>query len=252
VAPWLKIERANSHLEDFNASFSAWTATNPYELVVDSDSQGTEQIVKIRRQSPLPEALINIAADAIHNFYAALDQATFVLATEIAGCTDTNALREVYFPIGADKSAFQKRISRGLARGYFTHDIADFFCEIEPYLGGRGASLYALHRLDLADKHRSVIDLHSADVLRVNHLRSGRWFHVNGEEVEIGRHSKQTNLEYNPKVLYRLFFNDVEGVPRQSLQMMGVYRELVTRVVHGAEARFFPVIADQQAAPFRA
>src|SRR5260370_38701792 len=83
--PWLKLDRGNELVLEFQERFYAWRKSSPYEVAVELSEDGTEQIAKIRRRSLFPEPLICIVADIMHNLHAALDYLAFTLATKIAG-----------------------------------------------------------------------------------------------------------------------------------------------------------------------
>src|SRR5258708_11274502 len=84
-----KLARAKQHVGDFKGHFDAFTNENPYEQVVELDPNNPYQkIHKIRLTKSIPACLDVIAADAVTNLRAVLDQALYAVALASGQPTD--------------------------------------------------------------------------------------------------------------------------------------------------------------------
>ena len=241
-SPWLKVNRAEEHVEEFQARFKAWRNSGVYEVTSELNPNGTEQIIKLRKAKPFPEELTCIIADVIHNLHAALDQLTFILSTRIALCTNDKALKDCYFPTARSLACFKARIAKGKKSGAFNCALIGFFQKFEPYPRGKHEALFRIHELDVADKHRGVVDLHSADIVCVTGPRSREFveFPVDGPgELELGRCEPGAEVPYKPSVFPRVLVAEIKGVDRHHLDELGAYRVAVADVLRAAEAEFF-------------
>jgi hypothetical protein len=94
-----------------------------------------------------------IIGDAIHNLHTALDLAIYELVRDrLKGVS----MAEVSFPFNKSRDEF---ITSGRSRkiAQASSAIFDFLAtSVKPYKGGND-HLYALHRLDILDKHWSLI-----------------------------------------------------------------------------------------------
>ena len=75
----LKLDRADHHVRDFQATFEASIQSNPYEIVLNNDVGARFHTLEVKFREPIPTSLALILADAIHNLRAALDHATWEL-----------------------------------------------------------------------------------------------------------------------------------------------------------------------------
>ena len=147
-----KIERAKKHIADFDAARAAFLDTNPYAVI----SQFNEEIGKtqfIIGQIPvIPDDLAVIAGDAAQNLRSALDYLANALRSSEAGVS-----RKTYFPIAENRSKYESELS-GKTQG-IPQKAVEVFSQIEPYGGGKGDSLWALHTINNADKHRLLVSV---------------------------------------------------------------------------------------------
>jgi hypothetical protein len=240
--PWLKINRAEEHVNEFLTRFYAWRESGVYEVTFELNQDGTEQIIKLRETKPFPEELTCVIADVIHNLHSALDQLTFILSTRIALCANDEALKQCYFPTAWSREHFESRVAKGKEVGIFSDALIDFFKKFEPYPRGKHEALFRIHELDLADKHRGVVDLHSADIVCVTgpHSRDFVEFPVDGpRELELGRCEPGAEAPYKPSVFPRILVAEIKGIARHHLDELGAYRVTVAEVLRAAEAEFF-------------
>jgi hypothetical protein len=143
------VERAKKHITDFGQARITFLEGNPYliNLKYRPELNVTEYVL-----GPLPEMPIDLslmAGDAAHNLRIALDY----LACELVKSANATP-KAVYFPI-CETAEKYKTESPGKTRGMpvAAKQIID---RIEPY-GGANNPLWALHLLDIADKHRLLV-----------------------------------------------------------------------------------------------
>lgn len=162
VASRLKIERAKSHIEDMQAALSSFLDGNPYTIFSEVNLDGSE-VFKVRVGQCVPPLFGAIVGDVVHNLRSALD----LMATDLAranGNTSKTALGETYFPITANRENLEATKHTKIKR--LSAEAQDLILKLEPYDGGNASILYALHHLDIADKHASVIPVGAAYVNR--------------------------------------------------------------------------------------
>jgi hypothetical protein len=141
-----KLARAKEHIGDFKARFDAFTNEHPYEQVVELDPNNPYQkIHKIRLTKPIPECLDVIAADAVANLRAVLDQALYAVALA-SGHTISHAK----FPFKGNPDDFERAV-RGKSE-YLPPDILSLLRKFKSYKGGNDF-LCALNDWCNADKH---------------------------------------------------------------------------------------------------
>lgn len=243
AGPWLKVNRAKETIDEFETRYNDWKL-GMYVITVEPDPNGLEQVAKAKQRRSFPPQLSCVIGDAIHNLRVALDHLAFILATRIAECQDEGVLTNCYFPIGADAKLYETCLTNGKKSGFFNDAIVDFFMEFEPYPRGKHELLRAIHKLDIADKHRSIIDLSSTDQMRLYVGGHRRWIHFAPgapSEVEIERLPLGApEPDYHAAVMSGVLIHPVKGVKGHSLSNLGAYRRAVHDVLNRASARFFP------------
>jgi hypothetical protein len=111
----------------------------------------------------MPEDIPLILGDAIHNLRTSLD----FVATEITS-TANKPVRYSKFPFRETRREVIAAINGGLVKAAPPTVIGAILDEIKPYKGGNDA-LYALHDLDITDKHLLIVPTMSiATVTGVN------------------------------------------------------------------------------------
>ena len=135
---------------------NGWLETCVCPSVIKFDAQRGKNAIKVRVDNPIP-LIINAEVGAIINsIRSSLD----LLATTLAQRNGHAAPMDVYFPISASAAEFAdtgvKKIKRLSAV-----DIT-IIENLKPYKGGDDR-LYFLHQMDIARKHRQLIDV-GADI----------------------------------------------------------------------------------------
>ncbi|MEQ1930538.1 MAG: hypothetical protein ABL957_08390 [Parvularculaceae bacterium] len=152
--PRLKLKRADHHIGDLETIFSRY---------VDKNREG----FRANRNNPsqtrqfgqdFPEDMPTILGDAIHNLRVTLDHAYFLLTV--------SPDHRTMFPFSKDRPSLVGSINGQTSKP--RQDIVDFIVNnIQPYAGGQ-LSFYDLHRLDITDKHATILP--TPRVMRVQRL----------------------------------------------------------------------------------
>lgn len=151
----LKVNRANKHVLDLEASIRAFGKTNPYYAVAKDNPKTGKREWRIRVEREIPPTLAAITGDAIHNLRSALDHLMGQLVIANGGQPDS----KTEFPIGRDETHYKSmraRKTKGASKA-----ALDLIDGLKPYKGGNDA-LWRIHQLDVVDKHRLLLTVLSA------------------------------------------------------------------------------------------
>lgn len=160
TGPFLKTERAKHHIDHLKRVFDAHIMANKNALRPKRHGQVWKPVAPIG--TPLPPHTPTIIGDAMHNLRASLDHAYCILV-EANGCDiSTHPKRSnIKFPF-TEKGTRQDL--KGSINGHAKLGIAPsqavidhIFGVIQPYPGGNGSDLLAVHVLDIADKHMMLL-----------------------------------------------------------------------------------------------
>jgi hypothetical protein len=148
----IKIERADQHISDLNKLVQDFGESDFYSLRVENNLWSHSLRIDID-QAKFPQNLASqILGDAIHNLRSALDilfrQAILTIPGELTGHTK--------FPIVGSAQKLKEVMNGGLEQqaGPIISDLIKN--SIKPYPTGNDP-LWALHELDIMDKHQFVI-----------------------------------------------------------------------------------------------
>jgi hypothetical protein len=147
----VKIERAKHHLGDLEVVRGGFMNGNPYRIERQTDPQTGYNVHRVFDIQAPPVKIGLIAGDVIHNLRSALDH----LAYQLVYANGATHTKQTAFPIwdsAAEYKAQRARRVKGMAQA-----AIDAIDAIEPYQGGRGAGLWVLHYLDIADKHHALL-----------------------------------------------------------------------------------------------
>ena len=146
-AQW-KLKHAYSHIEKFERERTAFLRSHPCTVrpQFNPNTRYTDYVVE--HVDEVPTTLVLILGDAVHNLRAVLDHIAAALV-RANGQTKTDI-----FPICDSESRFQDWGMRRIKRMSPADQERIRF--IKPYLGGRDL-LWALHQLDITDKHKLLI-----------------------------------------------------------------------------------------------
>lgn len=157
----LKVKRANEHIYQLDAVMAEFAKTDFHRLFVEKDPETGYDVLKYEPTKPLPWNVPLIIGDVIHNLHSALDLAVY----DIVSRTGVEPSRDLYFPFRRDRDKLVSAL-KGREIKLLGPAIIDLILnEIKPYPGGNDA-LYALHDLDITDKHKLLVPILSINSVR--------------------------------------------------------------------------------------
>lgn len=147
-----KVERAKRHMDELRAAAKAFLASSPYEGGVKHDDASKERIYFLKSVREPPVTLAAIVGDVLHNLRSALDHLAYELV--VIGTGNSGPHHHVYFPISEDAARYKDETPRKV-KGMRPEAIRAIDA-VKPYGGGNDV-LWRLHRLDIIDKHRTLL-----------------------------------------------------------------------------------------------
>jgi hypothetical protein len=153
----LKIDWAKKHIDALDAEIAHWSSgpRNPRRLRRIRDGvPSTEFRAEIRFDPPLPETVPLLIGDAIHNLRSALDHLACALAPPT---TSQTGHARIEFPICVSEDDFNAKGASRIKK--LPERARDEIKSLQPYHAGDNARhefLWALHQLDIIDKHRRI------------------------------------------------------------------------------------------------
>lgn len=156
----LKIDWAEKHLDALDAEIDRWSSgpRNPRRLKRIHDGvPPTDFRAQFRFDPPIPDTVPMIIGDAVHNLRSALDHLACALA-ELEIPTDSETGHSgIEFPIYISEDKFNKSGAAKIKK--LATAAKDEIKSLQPYNAGDNARLqylWALHQLDIIDKHRRI------------------------------------------------------------------------------------------------
>lgn len=242
---WLKVARAQEHLEAYEDAVKAFIAERPFDFSPECDLTTREKVWRIRGNPlPPPIRISGIVGDVIQNLRSAFDHLAWQMVLKANG-TPSN---RTSFPLELTSEAFKNRANTKL-RG-MTPQMKDAVRDLQPCFEThpyRRKMLAWLEELNNLDKHRH---LH----LAVASTEGGMWsyglpmdsanetFIYRGpieEDTVIARvHEKHMNVDFG-------FFGELAFQSGHMAWGEGVFstligfRELTRRVVEEFTGKFF-------------
>jgi hypothetical protein len=160
---YLKIDRANKHIADFQLTVIAQqdTYTTTIEHHPDIGAQSL-----IHEFPDFEKALCDlslIAGDAIHNLHSALDFAWYSTIRKHLPNKITDSTK---FPVRETVENLEG-VLHGIEVDTRCKRLFDcIVSEIQPYKGGNNSVIWTLHDLDISDKHLLILGLDSIGQIR--------------------------------------------------------------------------------------
>jgi hypothetical protein len=150
-----KIKRAYKHIRDFDREFQAFIQGNPYSFTMEGHHAYMAWLLTL--DQPIPDELMLIVGDALHNIRAALDHCAWELISEIDRFAPENRQERAFvsFPRGrADRQQYESAID-GMKT--LPDDTLRLLKELAVYPGGAGDIFLKLDDLDVTDKHKVIV-----------------------------------------------------------------------------------------------
>lgn len=104
----------------------------------------------LRQTKEIPEEILTLVGDAVHNIRSALDH----LVCALARLNGTNNVNDIHFPFNKIANEFPARHAKETKK--LRSRDADLIAALKPYPGGNDL-LYAVHEVDISDKHRALV-----------------------------------------------------------------------------------------------
>jgi hypothetical protein len=148
--PILKLERAKHHISDLNAKCSRFYDSLRTTFFIEDDTKTHKRTLRVRVDQAIPNSFSLIIGDAIHNMRSALDHLTWDVLKPFKPIPN-----RVQFPFCKTIKSFES-VLKDRQILIAADQIIRKFRNLKPYPGGNDI-LYALHVLDIADKHPLVV-----------------------------------------------------------------------------------------------
>lgn len=148
-----KIGRGRKHIEELQIAITNYLHENPVITVGFERIGGGRYQFEMRSLTVqgVPDELVMIFGDAVHNTRAALDWSINELMAQRGTPT-----RDLSFPFSARSEGLGKAIRDKMKDT--SKAERDIVRELKPYRGGNDL-LWSLHDLDLRDKHRAPLEV---------------------------------------------------------------------------------------------
>ncbi|MCL5429106.1 MAG: hypothetical protein M1347_04795 [Chloroflexi bacterium] len=157
--PRQKIERAKQHIDELDKAIKAFVSTDFCRIGVEEDAKTGEYVLNYKMTKPVPESIPLIIGDAIHNVHSALDIMLCNIVRSYGGTAKYTKFP--FFNTKEDLIAALQGSEIGIAWPQITSLVVD---TIKSYRGGNDF-LYALHDLDIDDKHKFLLPVISITAL---------------------------------------------------------------------------------------
>jgi hypothetical protein len=177
---WQKLDRARKHASDLAMEIREFWDSQPLDLELLEEGPVAIGYARVSRISPIPQVIPVIAGDAVHNIRSALDHFAWAAVDPSVRGSGT------YFPVSSaatrEPGKWRQQVERQL-KGV-SPELIGAVTALEPWEGGQEQGLWAVHQLDLADKHRLVlaaavalrrIELHGDSYELTNFKRWSGW-----------------------------------------------------------------------------
>jgi len=148
---FLKIKRANKHIDDLNSLWNTFASENSHFLIFQEQGNPPRKVLKPVARKPLPFDFNLIAGDAVHNLRTALDHIVCTLIKQNNETINTST----GFPVHRSREVFETSFIGKIAG--CPKDSFPFFEATKVYPGGEGDNIWKLNMLDIADKHRELL-----------------------------------------------------------------------------------------------
>jgi hypothetical protein len=150
---WLKLDRAKQHIDDLEATTSAFYRSDPYHVIIEDDPQTGKRTAKIGpRPDPIPNRIPLLLGEAVHAIRTSLD---YFANAAVPTPTDQTG-----FPVPRQSRVPTARELKSLVDGKVagaSKQLRQALYALQPYPGGHGEYIWLIHHLDAIDKHRLLL-----------------------------------------------------------------------------------------------
>jgi hypothetical protein len=231
---YLKIDRANKHINDLDGYVRGFAATDHYTILIEHDPDGGYDTLKLNSTQTIPDEFLLVLGDALHNLRSALDYAMHAASTVWDEHTK--------FPFRDTRKLLITAINGGLKQKA-PKEVIDIIVDvIQPYKGGDGHALWCLHQLDIEDKHRLLIantKLTFVRGVRGEDERGQKFTFPNWlivpHHTPFRRLAGHRNIKITDKGKATLAIIFGDGMPLQGMSILPTLREMTVLVNHAVE-----------------
>ena len=151
----LKFEWAEKHIIDLQLEISKFCDSSPRPYTLGSKPHHVSQIrhttVFVDRLQRIPESIPLRLGDAVHNLRSTLDY----IAYEMVRSNGKTPTRDTHFPIGDPAKEHKPSFGKTAVKG-MSVDAQRMIVMLQPN-NSCDSTLWNLHSLDIADKHRLLV-----------------------------------------------------------------------------------------------
>jgi hypothetical protein len=221
IAPFAKVERAKSQINDLDIAIKSFFATARHEIVSECYPEVGEEIWRFKLSDKLPNDLSVRTGEILHNLRSSLDQMLAEVVVRISERSES----KVGFPFGIDFGKFETALEE---QKKLPPDAVQMIRNLRPYKGG-DPLLWLLHATNNRDKHRmGLVPVNLRTVGAVSYLSV--WY---GQVLVLGSRGGQ-NLAVEKR------FSDVDYIRLAGLgRAWGMYGLSVLDPISG-----LPVVSD--------
>jgi hypothetical protein len=153
----LKVQRANKHIADLEAAIFALKENYTATVVQNIDTGHQDLIHAIPEFAEAADNMALIAGDAIHNLKTALDFAWMSVLMKHVPTANFDCAK---FPVYPSRQELESALNGVPVNARSNSALFELVVsDIQPYKGGHNGVIYALHKLDIADKHLLLLGL---------------------------------------------------------------------------------------------
>lgn len=151
----VKVDRAREHVRALVEEIAAFHGRQPYSLVAEDERTTGDRVIRMKIREYPPLRWGAIVGDAVHNLRSVLDLLVCQLVERAGVAVGTQHA----FPIHETERDFRERAPHQL-KG-LSPALTQRIASLRPYRDGN-YHLYTLHRLDIIDKHRTLVPAFSS------------------------------------------------------------------------------------------
>lgn len=153
-----KIERAKDHLADLQTEVAQFLGSNPYGVVDQYDPEMGQNVVRARVSAQPPPRIAAIVGDLAHNLRSAWDYLARQLVLANHGTPSSRTEFPIFWDPKAYKADFRRKV-RGMSK-----EAVRLIDGMQPHVFPEPTRhpLYAIHHLDIRDKHHDWLVVGSA------------------------------------------------------------------------------------------
>lgn len=250
-----KIDRAKGQVDDFDRDVRNFIQNNSYDVVSNLNLNRTEQVWRFRLRNKDTSELAVSAGIILHILRSPLDNILSEVAFEHSGTRKDTA-----FPFGKDIHAFESRVRE--TTKHLPAEAIDLIYSFKPY-GGGNELLWALHNLNVHDKHPGLraighvqgvnmasLSVWNGQVLVMGnrfgqHLHAESWtpqffaIEAMSEDPEFLTTTPGAQVECDAKPTFQIVFSGIRGFDRKpAAAVLHEMRDQVARIFREFERRF--------------